>query len=642
MKITYLYTGLRLILNDAHYRIIKIIEGDICYLERAHDLALISKTKKELVNLLSLGQIDLLIDKEFTAKQKDTSNINLKLIAEDDQSVVSRRYKYVKTAQDYYLEPQRKNLEWIIEKIAEEIDDISPPSAITVYRWWKRWYDAGFDLHALIDQPSGSKGARKFKGGVVADIFFEVVNEVYLTKERVTKQGTYEALMHRIREYNHLHIDNIPIPSRSTVYRMINELDDYTVVAERHGIKEAEKVYRISGKGVSTGFPLERVEIDHTPLDIMVIDEVLGLTIGRPYLTCILDSHTRMPLALEIDFEPPSELSVMRALRQAIWPKQILLEQYTDINKDWPAYGIPSLLVCDNGLEFHSKQLRRVCGELNIELMFCPKHKPYYKGRVERFLGTLNRQVSQRIKGTTFSNISERGDYNSVEEATITLKELRGLIYFWAVEIYMQTKHRSINATPHQKWLKGLERFEPLLPSSRDHFDLICAKEYKRKLSHEGILFKHLFYNSEALRTMRILYGNRAKVNIRVNTENLEKIWVHDPDSDTFIEVPCIDEDYVKNLSLFQHTMILKERRAQAIMSGEEEQNLAEAKEKLRQSIQALSKEKKIKKRSQVARIGKIPKGESHGKSSQAPKAHFEIDAIPDFAIMEQKEQGNA
>ena len=93
MKITYLYTGLRLILNDAHYRIIKIIEGDICYLERAHDLALISKTKKELVNLLSLGQIDLLIDKEFTAKQKDTSNINLKLIAEDDQSVVSRRYK---------------------------------------------------------------------------------------------------------------------------------------------------------------------------------------------------------------------------------------------------------------------------------------------------------------------------------------------------------------------------------------------------------------------------------------------------------------------------------------------------------------------------------------------------------------------
>lgn len=117
---------------------------------------------------------------------------------------------------------------------------------------------------------------------------------------------------------------------------------------------------------------------------------------------------------------------------------------------------------------------------------------------------------------------------------------------------------------------------------------------------------------------------------------------MHDPDSDTFIEVPCIDEDYVKNLSLFQHTMILKERRAQAIMSGEEEQNLAEAKEKLRQSIQALSKEKKIKKRSQVARIGKIPKGESHGKSSQAPKAHFEIDAIPDFAIMEQKEQGNA
>lgn len=639
MTTSYLHVGLHLISDDIVYQVKKIII-DLCYLENLSNKSISKISKVELISLIEKGEITL--SDEVQKTQLGTETIKgLSAINSEQEEVVMRRYEYVKEAQKQLGSPTRVGLEELITSLANQLQDIKPPSAITLYRWWKRWYESDGNLKALTNQKSGRKGYRKYKS-MIQPLFYEVVNEVYLTRERQSKQEVYQTLLYRIQQHNKLHAKNISRPSRSTVYRMINELDDYTVVAERHGIKEAEKVYRISGKGVSTDFPLERVEIDHTPLDIMVIDEALGLTIGRPYLTCILDSHTRMPLALEIDFEPPSELSVMRALRQAIWPKQILLEQYTDINKDWPAYGIPSLLVCDNGLEFHSKQLRRVCGELNIELMFCPKHKPYYKGRVERFLGTLNRQVSQRIKGTTFSNISERGDYNSVEEATITLKELRGLIYFWAVEIYMQTKHRSINATPHQKWLKGLKRFEPLLPSSRDHFDLICAKEYKRKLSHEGILFKHLFYNSEALRTMRILYGNRAKVNIRVNTENLEKIWVHDPDSDTFIEVPCIDEDYVKNLSLFQHTMILKERRAQAIMSGEEEQNLAEAKEKLRQSIQALSKEKKIKKRSQVARIGKIPKGESHGKSSQVPKAHFEIDAIPDFAIMEQKEQGNA
>lgn len=642
MKLTYLHTGLRLTLDNVPYRITKIIEGDICYLERVHDLALISKTKKELISLLSLGIVNFLIDKESIIPSREALNLDLKMIAEDDQKVVLRKYKYVKAAQDYYLEPQRKNLERIIEKIAEEMKDISPPSAISVYRWWRKWFDAGFDSYALINQPSGSKGSRKFKGAI-ADIFFEVVNEVYLTKERVTKQGTYEAFLYRINEYNRLQGNQISIPSRSTVYRMINDLDGYTVISERHGVKEAEKIYRISGKSFLTNYPLERVEIDHTPLDVMVIDEETGLTVGRPFLTCILDSHTRMPLALEIGFEPPSELSVMRALRQAIWPKNSLLDQYSEIEKEWPAYGIPSLLVCDNGLEFHSKQLRQVCSELNIELMFCPKHTPHYKGRVERFLGTLNRQVPQSIKGTTFSNISTRGDYNSVEEACISLKELRGLIYFWAVDIYMQTKHRSLNTTPYKMWTKGLKHFEPLLPSSKEHFDLICAKEYSRKMSHEGILFKRLFYNSEALRTMRIVYGNRTKVDFRVNVENLEKIWIYDPNSGDFIDIPCIDPDYAKGLSLFQHEIILKKRREDSLIRESDVESLAEAKEKLRKSIQDLNQEKRIKQRSRIARLGKLSKSKpSKSANSKSKLQLFEITDIPDFELMAKKDRHNA
>jgi len=80
-------------------------------------------------------------------------------------------------------------------------------------------------------------------------------------------------------------------------------------------------------------------------------------------------------------------------------------------------------LVCDNGLEFHAEQLRRMCAELNIELQFCPRKQPHYKGAIERFLGTFNRQIAHKIEGTTFSNIEQRGDYDAEKLAYLFVPE---------------------------------------------------------------------------------------------------------------------------------------------------------------------------------------------------------------------------
>lgn len=123
---------------------------------------------------------------------------------------------------------------------------------------------------------------------------------------------------------------------------------------------------------------LERVEVDHIILDIMVFNENTKQVDGRPTLTALIDVYSRMILGIEIGFQPPSQLSVMRALKNAILPKNIKREEKLD-KHDWPAYGIPITFVCDNGMEFHAKDLRRMCAELNIELIFCPKQQPHYK-----------------------------------------------------------------------------------------------------------------------------------------------------------------------------------------------------------------------------------------------------------------------
>lgn len=626
----YLHSGLHLILHNEHYIIDKIIESS-CYLHKHNDNQQIILSMTDMHILIESGELVF-----SDAPKKSTNTISHTGFDPITNQLITLRYKYVYSAYKIFVTPKRMGLEELIHNIALQENDPNPPTPITLYRWWTRWIESGKKLSSLVNKKSGTSFQSK-QLAKINNIFHEVVEKVYLTKERNSKQDVYSSLKFHLDQHN---INNptqiLSIPCRATVYRMISKLNKHTVISAREGKKAADKLYRTSYSGIETYFPLERVEIDHTPLDIIVVDEK-GIPIGRPYLTCILDVYTRIPMALEIDFEPPSELSVMRALKQAIYPKDTLLKNYVDIKQSWPIYGIPHLLVCDNGLEFHSKQLQRVCNELNIELFFCPKHQPHYKGTVERFLGTLNRQVSQKISGTTFSNITMRGEYNSVQSSTITLQKLRELIYFWAVEIYMQRKHSTLNTSPYKKFEASKRNFEPLLPESPEMLHLICAKEYVRRLSHEGIIFKRIFYNSETLRNIRISKGNKAQVICRVDVQDLEKIWVLDEEQNLYIEVPAINPEYAKGLTLFQHNHILQQKR-NLDLSEHQNVSLEQAQEKLREKIQILNTDKRIKKRIKGARLGtiknnlKLPDQLSKQQPTTSPSLNLEN--IPDFDIV--------
>lgn len=634
----YFTVGQRLVFNNIYHEIIQIRDDNLV-LKNITSLSEISITLSEAIKLFEVGSIQLI---SVSYQQEEDVSKPIKIVSEQQSEKVLRCYEYIKAADVIYSKPQKKDLDRLILEVSKKIGDQSPPSPSTVYQWWKKWLNSGRQLKSLEDQRKGRQKNPQYEG-TFQGLFYEVVNEVYLTRERRSKQEVYLSLKSRVKKYNSTANQSIEMLSRSSIYRRLENLDDYTVMAERHGLRAAKQKYRMSRKGVDTTYPLERAEIDHTPLDIMVIDEKTELTIGRPYLTCILDCHTRVPLALSIGFEPPSELSVIRALKQAIWKKDELIKDIPDIKGDWPASGIPTLLVCDNGLEFHSDHLRRVCGELNIEMLFCPKHEPHYKGRVERFLGTLNREVSHNIQGKTFSNIVSRGTYDPKKEASLTLSELQSIIYFWLVDIYLNTVHRSLGTTPYKKWEKDIQRVPPLYPPSKAQFNLICAKKYERTLSHEGIHFERLTYNSEELRTMRILYGNRATVQIRVDPENIEKIWVYDKDHDVFREIPCVEMDYVQGLTYLQHKVILKERQiSQKKIEGEMEEGLISSKDIMNNKIKGLKSSKGLRKRSQAARFGEVKSPiVKQIKKEKIPKIEIDLNQIPSFDLMDESEDSD-
>lgn len=68
------------------------------------------------------------------------------------------------------------------------------------------------------------------------------------------------------------------------------------------------------------------VQADHTPVDLIVVDEVNRLPIGRPWVTIIFDVATRAVLGFHATLEAPSAASVAMALSMACLPKSKWLQ----------------------------------------------------------------------------------------------------------------------------------------------------------------------------------------------------------------------------------------------------------------------------------------------------------------------------
>lgn len=641
MKINYFHAGLYLTLNEVAYRIDRIYESGECLLERISDHALVQRSKSELLNLFEEGAIFFEGNTHYE-KIKNRNSIDMASLTEEQQKSAARKKEYVTRAQKMLGNtPTKINIQMAIDKVAESLNDKNIPSVSSVLRWWKLWIKSDNDILSLVDKKPGLFKTRRFKGNSLK-IIKEVIEEHYLTNQRTSVQDVYDLLCYRFEEINKARLYPLKKPSRPTFYRMIQDLDKYECMAAREGKSIADKHFRAVGAGVSTKYILERVEVDHTPLDVIVINEKTGLPDGRPWLTVLLDKHSRMPLGIEIGFEPPSELAVMNALRNAIKPKTNILKDYPEISNKWPAYGIPTTLICDNGREFHAINLRRMCTELNIEIQFCPKKQPNYKGAIERFLGTLNRAVCHRLSGTTFSNIRQRSDYKSEKLAAVTLIQLKSLIHEWIVDIYCHEINRMTGKTPSQLWMEGLEKREPLLPENIQQLNLILSKELQRKLNHEGVTIFGLTYNSNELATLRKRSTDTFDVKVRFDPSNLEFVWVYDDINGDYIPVSSIYPEYTIGLSLLEHRSI-RAIDIKGTKNIKDEIFLLTKKASFSEKLKQLSLSKKIRPRKKAARhnIGQaldIEKKISALKNENAKCAHFDAAEIPSFSISKRED----
>jgi putative transposase len=489
-----------------------------------------------------------------------------------------RRFSYVRAVALARLDKQTPDtLAPFISKVANRINDPKPPSVSTVWRWNRIYNNSGEDARSLVPatQARGNRKRRFFGRRVkegelknnpkaqerstkVAELLKRAIDEVYLKDQRFTVQAVYDALLVKVDDANQFREsdDQLPQPKRSGVYAAIAKLDDYEVIEARFGKKIADEKYRAVLLGPRPSRPNERVEGDHTILDLFVIDPTMWLPIGRAYLTWMMCVFTKMILGFYISFNPPSYLTVMECLKHSIRPKTYLRKKFPSIRNDWNPYGIPEMLVVDNAREFHGRNLEDACHQLGIVLQFSQKGKPWLRPTIERSFRTLATQLLHQLPGTTFSNIFDRADYEPGKTAIVTPDTLDEIVHKWIADVYQCSEHRGIRDTPALRWEKGIAEWPPALPVNNELLDVALGYTEERVVSAKGIELDNLFYNDDELALVRRGVDSHKKVIIKRNPSDLSLIHVYDQKHNIYLPVPAVDQKYTKGLTLYQHNVI--------------------------------------------------------------------------------------
>ena len=580
-----LRVGMRFMRQGREYEILESLRGGNLKIKDAGCGTCSSQATNELIGDLFAGKIELIGENAtglvLLERLKQNRVMDLTMLDEGDplKRQLLRRKTYVEeamgTGRGTFSE---ETLRQAIQRASERSRDQHPPSAATVRRWIKIYLRSGEDARALApsfkargNSQGKITGKRLGKyteedyerAKIVSSIVDRIIRTKYLTKERLSVAEVYDYVEGAIIKENQFRgdADKLPLPAQSTVYRAVKRLDPYEVCRAREGKRIADERFRANKQGPRPTRVLERVECDHTRLDVMVVDPVTRLPLGRPWLTTIIDVYSKMILGFYLSFHPPCAVSVLQCLLHAIRPKTHLKNDYPNVEHEWPAYGIPECLVVDNAREFHGDDLEDACLQLGISIQYSPVRRPNHRPSIERWFGTFNKRLVHALPGTTFSNIFEKADYDPQKHAVVTLRAVLEVVHIWIVDVYHHRIHRGIQDIPYRRWKESVAEWPPNLPCRSTDLDILVGFVERRAVGPSGIELFGLQYNCAELGLLRRSLARGEKAKVKYDPTDISRIYVWDKVSNSFLIVPALNQDYTAGLTIWQHEAVKKYTR---------------------------------------------------------------------------------
>lgn len=420
-------------------------------------------------------------------------------------------------------------------------------SPATLYRWIGRYRS----LDAVSGLVPFRRGWRYGKGRIsihAEKVIDDVLNNYYLTPEKPSAIKTIRQVLIKCVA------KGIPLPSETAIRSRIARLPDYERMKRRGEVEKAKNRYLPKpGTTPDGSYPLEVFQIDHTRIDVIVVDDLHRKPVGRPWLTIAIDQHTRMVAGYFLSFEAPSIASVGMCLAHAILPKEAWLMKH-GIEASWPIWGRPKKIRVDNGPDFRSASLRKVCTAYSIDAEFRPVKVPNYGGHIERLQGTLLRELHD-LPGTTFSSVEERGEYDSENRAIFTLGELELQLLRIICNEYHRRKHNALDMSPLRRLELSVFGYGsvggigmPSRPTDSTTVYVDFLPIFERTVQNDGVEIDGVRYYADVLRAWikakdPVTFTSRRHP-FRRDPRDISVIWFFDPDIKEYFQIPVADATF--------------------------------------------------------------------------------------------------
>jgi putative transposase len=374
-----------------------------------------------------------------------------------------------------------------------------PPGipARTVRLWAARFREAelafGEGYLGLIPRTRNRGNRHPRISGRPRALMAQFIEKDYETHKQKTKYASWIALKLACER------EGVVSPSYRAFLRAVKLRDRFTQTMRRKGRRAAysfePQFWDLEMKTPRHGDrPFEVGHIDHTELDVEVRCSVTGRSLGRPWLTILVDAFARRVLAKCLIFDAPSYRSCMLVLRDCVKRHSRL----------------PQVLVLDGGREFDSTYFETLLARYECTKKTRPPAKARFGSVCERLFGTTNTQFIHNLRGNTQITRNVRQVTESVDPkrlAVWSLAELNASLDEYLFEVYDQMDHPTLAQSPREAFNRGMDmsglRLQRMIRYEEDF--LICtlpttAKGTAKIVPGRGVKIHHVYYWSDELR----------------------------------------------------------------------------------------------------------------------------------------------
>ncbi len=479
-------------------------------------------------------------------------------------------------------------------------------SARTLRRKLNEFVNSGYDLRSLAPAVTHRQPGKKVIQKAEQEIdsqndpvhtLLDAILAQYKLGLPTTITSVRRDLLRQVTDVNKMRARDgqelFTIPSAKTVGRYIRKKELDYILRPRPSKFAAHGDETAVMPGPRADTILGCVQFDQSLLDLIVVDEVDRLPLGRPIVSNGIDECSEYPFGSHVGFEGYSYQGVRYGLLNGMIAEQTPLV-YEGVGYPRLSCGNPRMAKLDNSKTYKGNNMTEAARMIGMIIDECTVRSPWEKGEIERFIRT-NQDFVHTLRGTTFSNLIQLrvSDYDPMKDACISLSAFRKLLHIFQYGLYARRPHRSLKGrSPEAVWKEGWQTHAPDFPHSARDVRLWLCSSAARTIQSTGIEIHCLRYQSSKLTPLRQSQENGTLFAIKYDEGDLSSLYVLDPtrpeprQRGSWIKVSAVDQEYTRGLSLYKHNVILDYAKRNAKTEVVDEYDLAVAEHHIRKIVE--------------------------------------------------------